>query len=159
VKYFIAFLGFATLIAGACGSEDKPSDDDDGGPTSTSSTGGASSQGGSATVSSVGGGPGGSPQGGSGGTGGGCSAPAGTFDNEGCLTFASASEICGFNSDGAICALSAGCGLSDDEGQCKINCEMGATVSCYTQADVDCLYQAAICDALCPDLSACGWIL
>ena len=72
---------------------------------------------------------------------------------------AAASVLCGFESDGAICDFSAGCGASEDADQCRINCEMGTTVNCYDQAAVDCLYTAAQCTASCTDLTACGWIL
>jgi hypothetical protein len=81
-----------------------------------------------------------------------------TYDQNGCLTFASASDVCGFASDGTVCTLARTCGQDPDDGQCKINCEMGTTVSCYKMADVDCLL-AATAASDCAALAACGWIL
>jgi hypothetical protein len=155
VKRVLLFLGFAAALAAACGSDDKSSDDDDAARGASST---ASGQGASSASSSGSTGDGGGAEGG-GGAGGVCSPPTGTFDIDGCLTFASASTICGIGSDGSICTFSVGCGLSESESQCEINCEMGTTVNCYDQAAVDCLYESAICSASCSDLSACGWIL
>jgi hypothetical protein len=150
------------LLAFACSDDTSPSDDDDGnGGTAANGGGGqGGSEGGQGgDGGSAGGGQGGEAgQGGEGG-GGMCVPPTGAFDGNGCLTFASASEICGFNSDGEICAFAVGCGASADEGQCKINCEMGTTVNCYHQEDIDCLHAAAQCDDDCAALPACGWIL
>jgi hypothetical protein len=80
------------------------------------------------------------------------------YDGEGCLTYPSASELCGFDSDSAICSFSVGCGTSTDLGQCRINCEMGTTVMCYTREHVACL-RAAVASLSCTDLEDCGWIL
>jgi len=77
---------------------------------------------------------------------------------EPCLTFTSASSICGFDSDDRVCAFSVSCGTSTDDGQCKINCEMGTTVRCYGPEDVGCLLSAVDAED-CTALSACGWIL
>ena len=79
------------------------------------------------------------------------------FDQNGCLTFGSASDLCGFGSDDSACALQLSCHGGDD-GQCKINCEMGTTVKCYKQADVDCLAHAVAAHD-CAALDACAWIL
>ncbi len=80
------------------------------------------------------------------------------LNDAGCLTFAGASKICGFMSDDAVCAYSVTCGSSTDDGQCKINCEMGTTVKCYTAADVKCLEDAVKAKS-CSALKACNWIL
>jgi len=80
------------------------------------------------------------------------------LNDAGCLTFASASEVCGFASDGGVCAFSIGCGNSTNMGQCQINCEMGTTVMCYSAKDVECLRQAVAARS-CTALAACNWIL
>jgi len=80
------------------------------------------------------------------------------LNDAGCLTFAGASKICGFMSDDSVCAYSVTCGSSTDDGQCKINCEMGTTVKCYTAADVKCLEDAVKAKS-CTALKACNWIL
>jgi hypothetical protein len=81
------------------------------------------------------------------------------YDQNGCLTFASAGEVCGFASDDTVCALSITCPAGGgDDSQCKINCEMGTTVTCYKMADVDCLLAATAAHD-CTALAACGWIL
>jgi len=77
------------------------------------------------------------------------------LNDAGCLTFASASELCGFQSDGGICGFSVGCSNSTNMGQCQIDCEMGTTVKCYSAKDVDCLRQAAAARS-CTALTACG---
>lgn len=82
------------------------------------------------------------------------------YNDAGCLTFQSASQICGFNSDGTICMFSSTCpGGGGDPGQCMINCEMGAQFSkCYQPADVDCL-KNAVSSMSCSALAACMWVL
>jgi hypothetical protein len=80
------------------------------------------------------------------------------LNDAGCLTFASASQVCGFQSDGSICAFSIGCNNSTNMGQCQINCEMGTTVMCYSAKDVDCLRRAEAARS-CAALIACNWIL
>lgn len=92
-----------------------------------------------------------------GGDGGGGGADGGPFDQNGCLTFEGASQICGFNSDEAVCNFALSCELSSSLSQCKINCEMGTAVRCYTQADVLCIAQAFQAES-CSALSACEWI-
>ena len=79
------------------------------------------------------------------------------FDENGCLTYASASKLCGFDSDDSVCAQKLSCEGGDD-GQCKINCEMGTTVNCYKLADVECLLSAVAAHD-CAALAACHWIL
>ncbi|GAC1572060.1 MAG: hypothetical protein NVS3B20_03990 [Polyangiales bacterium] len=76
----------------------------------------------------------------------------------GCLTFAGASEVCGTKSDHTICAFSVGCKSSSSDGQCSINCEMGASVGCYSAANVKCLRDAVAAKS-CTALKACNWIL
>ncbi len=80
------------------------------------------------------------------------------LNDAGCLTYEGASKICGFMSDDAVCAFSLTCATSTDDGQCKINCEMGSTVKCYTAADVKCL-EDAVAAKSCSALKACNWIL
>ncbi len=80
------------------------------------------------------------------------------LDDAGCLTFAGASKICGFSSDDKVCAFSVGCASSTDDSQCKINCEMGTTVKCYSAADVKCLEDAVTAKS-CSALKACNWVL
>jgi hypothetical protein len=87
----------------------------------------------------------------------GADAPTYEYDQHGCLTFASASRVCGVNSDDSVCALRVSCQGGDD-GQCKIDCEMGSTVSCYKMADVQCLLNAVAAHD-CAMLAACGWII
>ncbi|CAN5908769.1 hypothetical protein BH11MYX2_BH11MYX2_39390 [soil metagenome] len=84
--------------------------------------------------------------------------PTPVFGADGCLTFASASKFCGSASDDRVCNLSLSCATSSGLDQCHINCEMGATVKCYRQADVDCLTAATDAKS-CPNLAACGFIL
>jgi hypothetical protein len=165
----LGMLMMAAIVVSACGS-----DDEGGSPGGAGATGGSGGSGGSGGVPGTGGsagstspgsggaggtlGSGGTASGGQGG-GGECSAPRGIdYDARGCLTFMGASVLCGFESDDATCAMSVGCDLSSDDSQCKINCEMGTTVNCYTVEDVDCLVQAT-CAASCEALSACGFIL
>lgn len=92
-----------------------------------------------------------------GGDGGGGGADGGPFDQNGCLTFQGASQLCGFDSNEAICSLAVSCEISQDISQCKINCEMGTTVRCYTQKDVACVAQALQGES-CSALAACEWI-
>jgi hypothetical protein len=80
------------------------------------------------------------------------------YDQNGCLTFASASRLCGFDSDGTVCDQRLLCSEGDELSQCKINCEMGTTVTCYKMADVECL-QNAVAAHDCAALEACHWIL
>ncbi len=79
------------------------------------------------------------------------------YDQNGCLTFASAGKICGFASDDSVCTQNMTCSGGNAD-QCKINCEMGTTVKCYKMADVDCL-QHAVAAHDCAALAACMWIL
>lgn len=79
----------------------------------------------------------------------------GSGGDAGCLTFEQASNLCGFNSGGQICNFAVSCSLSTSQSQCQINCEMGATVSCYTTATALCVanaYQAENCAVL----ATCG---
>lgn len=76
----------------------------------------------------------------------------------GCVTYDSASKLCGSMSDDSICKYSVTCGKSTSDGQCKINCEMAATVTCYSKADAQCLLDAVKSQS-CTALKACKWIL
>ena len=81
------------------------------------------------------------------------------YDEQGCLLYSSASQLCGFNSDEAVCTYwHDRCGENNDIGQCKIDCEMGATVECYKEADVLCLLNAVEAQD-CVAMEACGWII
>jgi hypothetical protein len=84
--------------------------------------------------------------------------PPVTFTDGGCVDWSTAAQVCGFKSDLSVCKLAVSCKLSSDVGQCKINCEMGTTVSCYTMKDVDCILKATS-DGSCSALKACNWIL
>jgi hypothetical protein len=81
-----------------------------------------------------------------------------TLNDGGCLTYASASKICGFNSDESICKFAVSCKISTDVGQCKINCEMGVTVSCMTMTNFTCM-KNAVASADCAALNKCNWVL
>ena len=87
-----------------------------------------------------------------------CTPPTDAVGNDGCVTFGGASAMCG-EANGFICDFAVDCGVSTgDVGQCQINCSQGVDVgTCYTQADVDCVYNAAVCDGSCTDLAACNW--
>ncbi len=163
MKFTLIFgLCFTALFATACGDDDTSTSSETGttSSTATTSTGGTGGDGGSGGVAGTGGAGGnGSSAGGNGGAGGAsCDPPAGLFDNAGCLTFAGGNAICSANDD-AVCNAAIACGLSTgDLGQCHINCSQGVVVGeCYTQQDVDCVYEAAVCDGLCTDLAACHW--
>jgi len=81
------------------------------------------------------------------------------YDEQGCLLYSSASKLCGFSSDEAVCAYwHDTCGENNDIGQCKIDCEMGTTIQCYTEADVLCLLNAVEAQD-CVAMEACGWII
>ena len=88
--------------------------------------------------------------------------PASAFEysDGGCITYGGASKLCGFSSDGKICKASEACAhpTNPNEGQCKINCEMGTTVKCNTRANVSCLLDAVKAGS-CSAITACGWIL
>ena len=91
--------------------------------------------------------------------GGRCPIPAAVeYDDQGCLTFDGASALCGSASDNSICDTSVGCGTSTEE-SCMINCEYGTNENCYTQADVQCLVDAASCRTDCDALAACGFLI
>jgi len=152
-----------------CGDDDGGANTGSGGDGSGgTSTGGASSGGGGNGV----GGEGASSQGGSGASGGAAGGSGGVACYDpgplqyepgadmlvDCLTFDGASSLCGFSSDDSICEFAVACGASDDLGQCKINCEMGVTVVCNTEADVDCLIDA-MCSDDCGAIAGCGFIL
>lgn len=160
----------ATALGG-CGGEPDPS----GKSSAGGSAGGPGGTGG--TVQGAGGdpnGPGGGATATTGNSGGGETAtttagsgggascgelPAGlTFDDKGCLTFDGASRVCGAKSDGKVCAQAESCGVITDANQCSINCEMGTSVQCYQQEDVDCIVQAT-CAGSCDALKSCNWAL
>lgn len=79
------------------------------------------------------------------------------YDSNGCLTFAGASDFCGFDSGDRVCTFMVACGIASDLSQCKINCEMGTTVMCYGPDDVQCVIDAVSANA-CNDATTCGWI-
>lgn len=93
--------------------------------------------------------------------GGDTDAGAGTtpeYDAEGCLTFESASFICGFRSDGAACGRLTSCGIGDMS-QCQIDCEM-ATTLCLGRELVDaCIaaFASEDCDRIRSDCN--GWVV
>lgn len=77
------------------------------------------------------------------------------YDDQGCLTFASANEMCAAQ-DSLLCTSSVGCGHSD-EGQCSIDCTM-ATVLCLDSPKVTACI-AAVESGTCTDIAACqGWL-
>ncbi len=80
------------------------------------------------------------------------------YSDAGCLAEPSASAICGFASNDSVCSFSVSCQNSTDDSTCKINCEMGTTVGCYTEANVKCLLDAVAAKS-CTALKACNWIL
>jgi hypothetical protein len=90
------------------------------------------------------------------GDGDGTDPPTPEYNEMGCLTYASASELCGTASNGDVCAKAAACG--QDQDQCSINCEMAAAVYCIESAQVEACLGAL--DAVCEDFSgACsGWL-
>ena len=77
---------------------------------------------------------------------------------DGCLTFAAAQQVCGFSSDGAICAHAVGCDATTSKSDCGINCEMQSTVTCLKPADAKCLLDAAAAKS-CSALAKCKWKL
>lgn len=79
-------------------------------------------------------------------------------NDAGCLTYAAAAEVCGFKSDESVCNFALGCGATTNLGQCKINCEMQSTVTCFAPADAACLL-AAVSAKSCTALKACKWKL
>lgn len=79
-------------------------------------------------------------------------------NDAGCLTYAAAQQVCGFNSDGSVCKFAAQCGAATDVGQCKINCEMQSTITCFAAVDALCLLNALNAKA-CTAISACKWKL
>lgn len=96
---------------------------------------------------------------GSTGSGTGCNVPQPMYDGLGCLTFDSASEICGFDSDEAICEFAVGCGFSTDTvGQCKINCEQGSSSFCNDMTKTTCVIDS-FCTQDCAKLATCDFIL
>ncbi len=152
-------LSLVTLSVVACSD-----DDDTNASTSSSASSSSAGQGGSSSSSSSASGSGGMAGGGgmagAGGQGGmACEPPTGMFDKNGCLTFAGGSDICGSNSDDVLCNAALDCGVSTGNlDQCHIDCSQGMVVGeCYTQEDIDCVHNAAVCDNSCPDLSACHW--
>ena len=85
--------------------------------------------------------------------------PTFEMDENGCLTFAGASALCGAASDDSVCGLAATCRPDGDESQCNIDCEMSPTVGCLDQAAIDCVLDATAKGA-CQDLAGCaGWYL
>lgn len=158
----------ALLLCAACGDDSEGSS----GAGASGNSGGTGNPGGDANVGGAAGGAGGQAAGG-GGVGGGTGGAGGEgvcFDpgpleygpgpNGGtdCLTFEGASQLCGFQSDEAICTFSIGCGFSSDMSQCKINCEMGVTVNCNTETNVACVIDA-MCAQDCTALAGCAFIL
>lgn len=79
-------------------------------------------------------------------------------DDEGCLTYAAAQQVCGSASDGAVCDHALDCGATTNAGECSINCEMWSTVECFTPADAKCLLDAAASKS-CGALEKCAWKL
>jgi hypothetical protein len=79
-------------------------------------------------------------------------------NDAGCLAFAAAQQVCGFESDETVCELAVSCGASKDVGTCKINCEMQTTINCYSNADAKCLLDAAKSKS-CAKLATCNWKL
>ncbi|MDI3284494.1 hypothetical protein [Polyangium sp. 15x6] len=158
--FLLLFMVTAVSLA-ACG-DDKTGGDGGAGPGGSGGSGG--SGGGSDGGGGTGGQGGGSSTGGgsaAGGSGGGsaCAIPAGVeYNDMGCLTYTGAAALCGFPSDGTACELAVSCMASTDEGQCNINCEMGTTIKCYKEADVQCLV-SAVCAGDCDALKACGFVL
>lgn len=75
----------------------------------------------------------------------------------GCLTFSQASQVCGTSAPETVCSFAVSCGLSTSLSQCQINCEMGATVACYTPSTVACV-ASALQTSNCTALGACGII-
>lgn len=132
----------AVLAAAGCG-------DDGGGGEMTPRDAGSD---GGAVVEDAGARDGGAPDGGT------APLPEVEYDGDGCLTFAGASTLCGFSSDGSVCEASVACGTSGDLSQCAINCEMGTTIRCYEADDVACLWTAAQ-DEDCDAIEACDFIL
>lgn len=75
-----------------------------------------------------------------------------------CLDGPSANTFCGFGSDEAICNFSVSCGISEDVGQCKINCEQGSSSFCNPPEAVACVVEA-VCAEDCAALKGCNFIL
>lgn len=84
-------------------------------------------------------------------------APDGGTGDAGCLTFAQASQVCGTAAPETVCNFAVSCELSTSLSQCQINCEMGATVTCYTPSTVACV-ASALQTSNCSALSTCGVI-
>lgn len=76
------------------------------------------------------------------------------YDTDGCLTFGGASDVCG-DAQGDMCQFLVACGLSDDAGQCSIDCTMTTTIACLTETDVTCMTEATCADD-CDAARACG---
>ncbi len=158
-------LSVTTLLA--CG--DDTSSGGAGGDGGAGGSGAASTGGGSTGGGSTGGGGAGGGDTGGGDTGG-AGGSAACIDSSGfeygmgpnaepeCLTVATAASFCGFGSDDAICDFSVMCGISEDTGQCEINCEQGSSSFCNEPADVDCVI-SAYCANDCAALMACDFIL
>jgi hypothetical protein len=164
----VPLLSVALLSVMGCGDDEGDSPGtgaagNSGGASTGGAAPGGAGSGGDGGASSGGAASGGAANGGAGGESA-CYDPGplefgpGPNGEPSCLTFAGASDVCGFESDGSICTFSVGCGASTDMGQCQINCEMGTTVNCYAQSDVDCII-AAMCADDCTALTACGFIL
>jgi hypothetical protein len=151
---FLFVPGIVALIAVGCSSSSTttPQTPKDGGTTGTGTDGGGGgggtdSGGGDMTMDAGGG----TTDAGGGG-------PVIELGDGGCVTYQSASMLCGTMSDDSVCKFSVGCGHSTDDGQCKINCEMGSTVNCFTADDAKCL-EDAVKSGSCTDLKNCKWIL
>ncbi len=76
------------------------------------------------------------------------------YDADDCLTFGGANDVCG-DAQGDVCQFLVGCGLSDDAGQCSIDCTMTTTIACLTDVDVTCLTEAT-CAEDCDAARACN---
>ena len=77
------------------------------------------------------------------------------YDANGCLTLTSTSALCGFDSDGSVCAFAVNeCVSSTDVGQCWLDCELSASNVCITASMVGCLVQK-YCAHSCT-IVACG---
>jgi hypothetical protein len=94
----------------------------------------------------------------------------GSYDEKGCLTFASAHPTCCREPGGglddctgpggaepSLCAFMALCELTTI-GQCQIDCEMAPTVFCITEDQVQCVIDAAVADDCVAAESSMGWV-
>jgi hypothetical protein len=81
--------------------------------------------------------------------------PTAMYNQDGCLTYASASALCGFSSNGDACKRYESCGRGTAS-ECQINCEMYTSFTCVERDFVDTCLAAVEKD--CDALSVCqGW--